>query len=186
MSPQLSDWVMYIALSLIRWVLYVPLTGRRMCCDMVASKLWNHDVPVLPSSHHETKGSKKTQCKASQNFPLLFSLYLLFFVEWQECKRLYIVHLSEKEYFAVPKNLKLLAVPLFELYDNVQVLLISRIPTFGKWFLPQTSNRILFSWNRDMDRLYQPFRSSYPDSISTWLVRDFDSVCSRTRNLSDG
>ncbi|CAB81365.1 putative protein, partial [Arabidopsis thaliana] len=38
-----------------------------------------------------------------------------------ECKRLYIVHLSEKEYFAVPKNLKLLAVPLFELYDNVQV-----------------------------------------------------------------
>ncbi|KAH0863379.1 hypothetical protein HID58_080590, partial [Brassica napus] len=38
----------------------------------------------------------------------------------KECKRLYIVHLSEKEYFAVPKNLKLLAVPLFELYDNVQ------------------------------------------------------------------
>ncbi|KAL0698347.1 hypothetical protein Bca4012_054469 [Brassica carinata] len=40
--------------------------------------------------------------------------------DWKECKRLYIVHLSEKEYFAVPKNLKLLAVPLFELYDNVQ------------------------------------------------------------------
>lgn len=31
------------------------------------------------------------------------------------------VHLPEREYFAVPKNLKLLAVPLFELYDNVQV-----------------------------------------------------------------
>jgi len=39
----------------------------------------------------------------------------------QECKKLYLVHLSEREYFAVPKNLKLLAVPLFELYDNVQV-----------------------------------------------------------------
>ena len=39
----------------------------------------------------------------------------------QECKKLFLVHLSEKEYFAVPKNLKLLAVPLFELYDNVQV-----------------------------------------------------------------
>ncbi|MFS7988252.1 putative cleavage/polyadenylation specificity factor subunit 5 [Helianthus anomalus] len=38
----------------------------------------------------------------------------------QECKKLYVVHLSEREYFAVPKNLKLLAVPLFELYDNVQ------------------------------------------------------------------
>ncbi|KAK1267392.1 hypothetical protein QJS04_geneDACA000459 [Acorus gramineus] len=38
----------------------------------------------------------------------------------QECKKLFIVQLSEREYFAVPKNLKLLAVPLFELYDNVQ------------------------------------------------------------------
>ncbi|KAJ0719976.1 putative Bile acid:sodium symporter/arsenical resistance protein Acr3 [Helianthus annuus] len=38
----------------------------------------------------------------------------------KECKKLYVVHLSEREYFAVPKNLKLLAVPLFELYDNVQ------------------------------------------------------------------
>lgn len=46
-----------------------------------------------------------------------------FFPIWlmQECKKLYLVHLSEREYFAVPKNLKLLAVPLFELYDNVQV-----------------------------------------------------------------
>ncbi|CAL5340157.1 unnamed protein product [Camellia sinensis] len=38
----------------------------------------------------------------------------------KECKKLILVHLSEREYFAVPKNLKLLAVPLFELYDNVQ------------------------------------------------------------------
>ncbi|RWW54087.1 hypothetical protein BHE74_00039354 [Ensete ventricosum] len=42
-------------------------------------------------------------------------------VYFQECKKLFLVHLSEREYFAVPKNLKLLAVPLFELYDNVQV-----------------------------------------------------------------
>ncbi|KAL7189879.1 hypothetical protein ACSBR1_039503 [Camellia fascicularis] len=40
--------------------------------------------------------------------------------DWQECKKLFLVHLSEREYFAVPKNLKLLAVLLFELYDNVQ------------------------------------------------------------------
>ncbi|KAK9103870.1 hypothetical protein Sjap_021124 [Stephania japonica] len=38
----------------------------------------------------------------------------------KECKKLFLVHLSEREYFAVRKNLKLLAVPLFELYDNVQ------------------------------------------------------------------
>ncbi|XP_043716078.1 pre-mRNA cleavage factor Im 25 kDa subunit 2 isoform X2 [Telopea speciosissima] len=50
--------------------------------------------------------------------------------DWQECKKLFLVHLSEREYFAVPKNLKLLAVPLFELYDNVQRYgpVISTIP----------------------------------------------------------
>ncbi|XP_059066388.1 uncharacterized protein LOC131067833 [Cryptomeria japonica] len=48
----------------------------------------------------------------------------------KECKKLFLVHLSEREYFAVPKNLKLLAVPLFELYDNVQRYgpVISTIP----------------------------------------------------------
>lgn len=51
------------------------------------------------------------------------SEYIYFFFShiMQECKKLFLVHLSEREYFAVPKNLKLLAVPLFELYDNVQV-----------------------------------------------------------------
>ncbi|KAF3335260.1 hypothetical protein FCM35_KLT19767 [Carex littledalei] len=48
----------------------------------------------------------------------------------KECKKLYLVHLTEREYFAVPRNLKLLAVPLFELYDNVQRYgpVISTIP----------------------------------------------------------
>ncbi|KAG9159689.1 hypothetical protein Leryth_017400 [Lithospermum erythrorhizon] len=48
----------------------------------------------------------------------------------KECKKLFVVHLTEREYFAVPKNLKLLAVPLFELYDNVQRYgpVISTIP----------------------------------------------------------
>lgn len=37
----------------------------------------------------------------------------------KEIKRLYVIPLPEKCYFAVPKNLKLLAVPLFELHDNM-------------------------------------------------------------------
>lgn len=52
----------------------------------------------------------------------------------QECKKLYLVHLSEREYFAVPKNLKLLAVPLFELYDNVQVWLEEALSSFQSGF----------------------------------------------------
>ena len=36
----------------------------------------------------------------------------------KECKKIYMVRLSERMVFAVPKNFKLLAVPLFELYDN--------------------------------------------------------------------
>eukprot|EP00245_Coleochaete_scutata_P007184 TRINITY_DN22300_c0_g1_i1.p1 TRINITY_DN22300_c0_g1~~TRINITY_DN22300_c0_g1_i1.p1 ORF type:complete len:201 (+),score=49.47 TRINITY_DN22300_c0_g1_i1:205-807(+) len=48
----------------------------------------------------------------------------------KECKKLFVVKLPEKHYFSVPKNFKILAVPLFELYDNVQRYgpVISAIP----------------------------------------------------------
>lgn len=36
----------------------------------------------------------------------------------KEHKKLLLVQLSEKALFAVPKNYKLVAAPLFELYDN--------------------------------------------------------------------
>lgn len=36
----------------------------------------------------------------------------------KECKKIFLVLLPEYTQFAVPSNLKLLAVPLFELYDN--------------------------------------------------------------------
>ncbi|XP_022190025.2 cleavage and polyadenylation specificity factor subunit 5 [Nilaparvata lugens] len=38
----------------------------------------------------------------------------------KEHKRLFLVQLAEKALFAVPKNYKLVAAPLFELYDNSQ------------------------------------------------------------------
>ncbi|KAG7532113.1 hypothetical protein FFLO_03855 [Filobasidium floriforme] len=36
----------------------------------------------------------------------------------KECKKLYLIHMPERKVLAVPKNMKLLAIPLFELYDN--------------------------------------------------------------------
>ncbi|KMU83019.1 hypothetical protein CIHG_00801 [Coccidioides immitis H538.4] len=36
----------------------------------------------------------------------------------KECKKLYFIQLPKKKVLSVPKNMKLLAVPLFELYDN--------------------------------------------------------------------
>ncbi|KAB8360888.1 hypothetical protein FH972_024621 [Carpinus fangiana] len=36
----------------------------------------------------------------------------------KECKKLYMIQLPETKVLSVPKNMKLLAVPLFELYDN--------------------------------------------------------------------
>lgn len=36
----------------------------------------------------------------------------------KECKKLYMIQLPESKILSVPKNMKLLAVPLFELYDN--------------------------------------------------------------------
>ncbi|KAK4232109.1 nucleotide hydrolase-domain-containing protein [Podospora fimiseda] len=38
----------------------------------------------------------------------------------KECKKLYLIELPESKTLSVPKNMKLLAVPLFELYDNTQ------------------------------------------------------------------
>ncbi|KAK4192090.1 nucleotide hydrolase-domain-containing protein [Podospora australis] len=38
----------------------------------------------------------------------------------KECKKLYMIQLPETKVLSVPKNMKLLAVPLFELYDNTQ------------------------------------------------------------------
>lgn len=36
----------------------------------------------------------------------------------KECKKLYLIQLPARRVLSVPKNMKLLAVPLFELYDN--------------------------------------------------------------------
>ncbi|KAM0794824.1 cleavage and polyadenylation specific factor 5 [Usnea florida] len=36
----------------------------------------------------------------------------------KECKKLYFIQLPKRKVLSVPKNMKLLAVPLFELYDN--------------------------------------------------------------------
>jgi cleavage and polyadenylation specificity factor subunit 5 len=38
----------------------------------------------------------------------------------KECKKLYFIQLPKAKVLSVPKNMKLLAVPLFELYDNTQ------------------------------------------------------------------
>jgi len=38
----------------------------------------------------------------------------------KEQKKLFLVQLPEKSFFAVPRNYKLVAAPLFELYDNAQ------------------------------------------------------------------
>lgn len=110
-------------------ILYIVITDRRMCGYMVEAKLWDSDVPILPSPHSKTQGQVHIiRCSIlcflfCMHFKIsetdIFTLAL--FSAVQECKKIFLVHLSEREYFAVPKNLKLLAVPLFELYDNVQV-----------------------------------------------------------------
>ena len=78
--------------------------------------------PYCPPHITKPKVKRVLLCiNASILFPSSVVTIFLVWLIMQECKKLYVVHLSEREYFAVPKNLKLLAVPLFELYDNVQV-----------------------------------------------------------------
>ncbi|CAN1264841.1 Pre-mRNA cleavage factor Im 25 kDa subunit 2 [Linum perenne] len=85
----------------------------------------------LKPGENEIEGLKrKLSSKLGANSPTLVPDWQIGDCVMQECKKLYLVHLSEREYFAVPKNLKLLAVPLFELYDNMQRYgpVISTIP----------------------------------------------------------
>ena len=48
----------------------------------------------------------------------------------KEVKKTFLVHLPENAGFAIPKNLRLTAIPLFELYDNTSRYghMISSIP----------------------------------------------------------
>jgi len=55
--------------------------------------------------------------------------------------RLFLVQLGEKAVFAVPRNYKLVAAPLFELYDNAQ----GYGPIISS--LPQALSRFNFSYN---------------------------------------
>ncbi|KAM4767058.1 cleavage and polyadenylation specificity factor subunit 5 isoform 2-T2 [Cyanocitta cristata] len=59
----------------------------------------------------------------------------------KEHKKLFLVQLQEKALFAVPKNYKLVAAPLFELYDNA--------PGYGPIIssLPQLLSRFNFIYN---------------------------------------
>ncbi|XP_061883425.1 cleavage and polyadenylation specificity factor subunit 5 isoform X2 [Entelurus aequoreus] len=59
----------------------------------------------------------------------------------KEHKKLFLVQLQEKALFAVPKNYKLVAAPLFELYDNA--------PGYGPIIssLPQLLSRFNFLYN---------------------------------------
>ncbi|GAB4858236.1 hypothetical protein Ancab_009633 [Ancistrocladus abbreviatus] len=78
----------------------------------------------------------------------------------KECKKLFMVHLPCGQYFEVPRNLKLIAVPLFELNDNVQ--------TFGPVLssIPIQLSRFCFNYINNPPLLFNP-----PDSSSTISIR---------------
>jgi len=53
------------------------------------------------------------------NFETFFYPYIpAHITKPKENKKIFVVHLPEKKLLCVPKNMKLLAVPLFELYEN--------------------------------------------------------------------
>lgn len=68
----------------------------------------------------------------------------------KECKKLFIVPLPERCYFSVPRNLKLIAVPFFELYENTQ--------RYGPVIsaLPQMLSRFHFTMSRGLKAMEEP------------------------------
>lgn len=73
------------------------------------------------SATHQAKWMVEEQLAVwwRPNFETLMYPYLPAHVtKPKECKKIFMVRLAEKMVFAVPKNFKLLAVPLWDLYDN--------------------------------------------------------------------
>lgn len=58
--------------------------------------------------------------KASTGFPRSTNSYICVIV--QECTKLFVVKLPESRKFIVPKNLKLLAIPLCQINKNREVI----------------------------------------------------------------
>ncbi|KAK9865070.1 hypothetical protein WJX84_006898 [Apatococcus fuscideae] len=77
----------------------------------------------------------------------------------KEAKRLFMVHLPDRAYFAVPKNLNLKAIPLFELYSN-QVLYGSLLAA-----LPQMVSRYRFNLAGSVQPIAAPKASNAATSL---------------------
>eukprot|EP01105_Mastigella_eilhardi_P000789 TRINITY_DN10935_c0_g1_i1.p1 TRINITY_DN10935_c0_g1~~TRINITY_DN10935_c0_g1_i1.p1 ORF type:complete len:221 (+),score=74.76 TRINITY_DN10935_c0_g1_i1:147-809(+) len=95
------------------------------------SKMAAHTVAVLDAQPPHWEVQELLSKWWRPNFETHFYPYVPpHITKPKECKKLYVIELPEKCVFAVPKNLKLLAVPLFELYDNPQRYgpIISTIP----------------------------------------------------------
>ncbi len=70
--------------------------------------------PYIPSHCTHPKVSNQPAGHIVMTTPIIINL----FIYSQEHKKLFLVQLPEKTMFHVPKNYKLVAAPLFELYDN--------------------------------------------------------------------
>ena len=86
----------------------------------------------------------------------------------KECKKLYFVQLPKKKVLSVPKNMKLLAVPLFELYDNTA--------RYGPQLsaIPHLLSRYNFEFVDEEDRVVAVTPGEGPggdDGVSTPKVR---------------
>ncbi|KAG0155566.1 hypothetical protein PDIDSM_2738 [Penicillium digitatum] len=91
----------------------------------------------------------------------------------KECKKLYFIRLPKKKVLSVPKNMKLLAVPLFELYDNTARygLQLSAIPhllsRYNFEMVDENDNIVAVTWHP----VCLPVTPSLPESLLTVTVQ---------------
>ncbi len=82
------------------------------------------DINLAPEADHMKPDWKVGECVGTYyrpNFENIMYPYIPPHIgRPKEVRHLYIVHLPEKCYFSVPLNYKLIAVPLFEIYDHIQ------------------------------------------------------------------
>ena len=88
--------------------------------DGLKRKLVNKLSPESESLKMDWEIGDCIGCFYRPNFEtIMYPYFPAHITKPKEIKKVYMIRLPESCYFAVPSNLKLLAVPLFELYDNV-------------------------------------------------------------------
>lgn len=116
-----ADWHMVYLLLAVKLLILLSISHQ---IDERIGMWWRSDFETLPFPYLPPNLRRPKVCTISCCSVVYKPCLLLLFCgsfPLQECTKLFLVKLPMTRHFIVPRNLKLLAVPLCQLHDNSEV-----------------------------------------------------------------